>query len=152
MSDITTHVRRRAVAVILLASGCARGEKGGDAAFEGFMVLSAKAGDFGLTPGDTLMERPAGRVPAALREEVEREVHQVDYELGCTRYFSSGSVTVVFAAKSCTNPRRDLHDFGLALFRQEGDRFVRDGRSFSALATVCPIDRDKRGRPLIPCR
>lgn len=148
------HQRLGILAAILLGAGCtgeAGPQDGGDAVVDGFMVLSAKAVDFGLTPGDTLMEQPAARTSAALRQRVDNETRRLDYDAGCTRYFGSDSVTIVFAAKSCTTPRRDLHDFGLALFRQQGDQFVRDTRSFSAVATVCPVDRDARGRPLSPC-
>ena len=147
-------VRLRLRLVALIVAGCAGGDGqggGGDAVFHGYMVLAPNAVDFGLTPGDTLTELPAARVPAALRQEVERDVGRMDYERGCTRYWASGGVTVVLIERSCTDPPSHSHHGDLSLFRQEGDRFVRHPQEFSAIGPTCPLIRDKRGRPSTPC-
>jgi hypothetical protein len=165
IQSFAAHARQCLVSVILLAAGCAAGDGQADAASHGFMVLGAGAGAFGLTPGDTLVEQPAARVPAVLRQEIEREARRVDYPRGCTRYFASGPATVVFGARCCTrDPGGDLldrvearfrrcgvHDWGFVLFRQEGDRLVRDPRPFNAMATVCPANRDRWGRSSSRC-
>ena len=155
---------RALVAVVFAGVACAGGERQADGGFQGFMTLRPSAVNFGLTPGDTFMEVPPARAPEAVREDVEAEVRRIDYEPGCTRYFVSGSATVTFAAKHCdgTPPhvldridalfdRRGTHEWGLVLFRQEGDRIVRDPREFNALMTVCPGNRDRFGTPSGPC-
>ena len=146
---------RRYVAVVLIGAGCAGGDgqvERSDAVFQGYMVLDAQAAEFGLAPGDTLMEIQAARAPATLRRQVESDVRGADYELGCTRYFGSELTVVVYVAKSCGPGGRDVHDWGLALFHRENDRFVRDPRVFPhAMRTFCPRSRDKQGRPLTQC-
>jgi hypothetical protein len=140
---------------MLISAGCSGEDQqadGSGAAFQGFMVLAPRPVDFGLMAGDTLREMPTARAPAALRQLVESDVRGADYEIGCTRYFGSGSVVVVYVAKSCRGDGRNTHDWGVALFRQEGDRFGREPRIFEdAMGTMCPRERDKRGRPLAQC-
>lgn len=149
------HIRWRHAAAFLFVAGCAGGDRdadGSNATLNGFMVPGPRAAEFGLTPGDTLTEQPAGRVPAALRSQTERAVRDADYDLGCTRYFGSGSTVVVYGAKSCGAGTRDAHDWAVALFRQDSDRFVREPRDFeAAMGRVCPRSRDARGRPLVSC-
>ena len=144
-------MRRFAICLIAAVLAACAGGDGEGVPFHGYMVLRPDAADFGLTPGDTLIERPADSVPRALREEIQREVRRIDYERGCTRYFVSGTFTVVLAQKSCTNPPDQSHNWGFVLFRQEGDGFVRDPRPFEAITTMCPGERDKRGRASSSC-
>jgi hypothetical protein len=85
------HQRLGTLAVLVLGAGCASGvgQRDGDAVADGFMVLNAKAVDFGLAPGDTLVERSAAQTSASLRQQVEGKTRRLDYETGCTRYFGS---------------------------------------------------------------
>lgn len=160
--SIVAPVWSRFAAIILAIAACAGGDERDEADFRGFMVLGDRATNFGLVPGDTLFEQPAERVPAALREDVERTVRRAEYRVGCTRYWSSGSATVVLAARYCYGKALDDQIIGLfdrpashaadfLLYRQEGGRFVRDPRAFNAFARVCPLARDKRGRVLTEC-
>ena len=153
---------RALVAAILIGAGCTGGDGRADADFHGFMVLGDRAVDFGLTPGDTLVEQPAERVPAALREEVERDVRRAEYRVGCTRYWTRGAATVVLIARYCYSDSLDdqivalfdrpsSHAADILLVREDGGRFVHDPRAFNAFSTVCPLERDKRGTPSSPC-
>lgn len=161
-SELIRAFARTLVAVIVLAAGCTGGDGRADADFHGFMVLGDRAVKFGLTPGDTLVEQPASRIPAALRREAEHLVRRAEYRVGCTRYWTRGPATVVLVARYCygkslddqivglfDRPRSDAAD--ILLFREEGERFVRDPRSFGGWTTACPLQRDKRGRPSSPC-
>jgi hypothetical protein len=167
--SVAAHLPLRIVAIILLGAGCAGGDGQGDmgeAAFHGYMTFRPEAAKFGFTPGDTLVEVPAGRAPAVLRRQVERDVRDFGYKAGCTRYFGSGSAVVVFFLKYCDrNPpdlvdqvdavfhRRSDHYWELVLFRREGDRFVpvRQPDFEETIDTWCPPDRDRRGRVVTGC-
>lgn len=106
----------------------------------GFAVLTNRAGDYGFTPGDTLLEIQRDQIPAQLRDnggEGSRPGSDA-----CTRVFGH-SPYLILVATACDPAEYRTDNVAAFVARVSGDS-VSDVRPASGLVTmVCPQMRDR---------